>query len=477
MKKSAATAAAILILFLFLAACGGGGADSDSDANKNPTSVPLAPTNFSASASGNDVTLTWRSVQGATAYNCYYSSTPGVSKASPKTTFSDIPAYEPGQTLYVTIPLQAGVYYAVLTAFNSLGESAISSPEVFVNVTGTGGGGGGGEELPPFNGQSVTTFSGMGSMGYADGAANAALFLSPKGLAVDSNYVYVADTGNNVIRAVALSDGHAYTLAGNSYGYAGSTDGDGLNARFGSPAALAILNGYLYVADTSYSLIRRIGLTAPYTVTTVAGLAGQTGSTDGTLAAARFRYPRGIAAHGGYLYVADTGNNTIRKIDLAAGTVTTIAGNANTYAGNVNGAGTSARFNYPCGLAVDPDGTNLYVCDRNNGAVKKLRLSTNVVSLLSDALSYPAAAVSDGDTVLVADAGTVGTGYLANTITQIDVVTGAAQILAGGGNPLSGVSVDGVGLDATFNHPEGIALHGTTLYVADTLSHELRKIE
>ncbi len=134
------------------------------------------------------------------------------------------------------------------------------------------------------------------------------------------------------------------TLAGSLGGF-GSTDGTGSAARFNQPYGVAVdANGNVYVADADNHTIRKV--TSTGVVTTLAGLASQFGSTDGTGSAARFYYPNSVAVDGsGNVYVADSQNQTIRKV-TSTGVVTTLAGSAG-LAGSTDGTGSAARFNSP----------------------------------------------------------------------------------------------------------------------------------
>lgn len=211
----------------------------------------------------------------------------------------------------------------------------------------------------------VTTLAGNpGFASYADGSGSTARFNSPYGVAVDaSGNVYVADSLNFVIRKIT-SSGVVTTLAGTA-GASGSADGTGGAARFGGPTGLAVdIEGNVYVTDAA---IRKI--TSNGVVTTLAGTAGVTGSTDGTGSAAMFKGPYGIAVDGsGNLFVGDNQNNEIRKI-TSSGVVTTLAGSVSLGRGSVDGTGNSALFNSPTGVAVDAS-DNIYVADLGNYTIR-----------------------------------------------------------------------------------------------------------
>ncbi len=213
--------------------------------------------------------------------------------------------------------------------------------------------------------------------GYADGTGSAARFNYARAVAVDNaGNVYVADEGNSAIRKVTPAGvvttlaGDPSVLDGNGNPVSGSADGTGSAARFYRPQGVAVDSaGNVYVADTDNNTIRKV--TPGGVVTTPAGLAGTPGSADGTGSAARFGSrtvspsgPYGVAVDGAAnLYVADTWNHTIRKV-TPDGVVTTLAGLVGVQGTN-DGTGGSARFNGPDGVAVDGAG-NVYVADTYN---------------------------------------------------------------------------------------------------------------
>jgi sugar lactone lactonase YvrE len=220
-----------------------------------------------------------------------------------------------------------------------------------------------------------------GEAGHQDGTGGGARFNDPMGLARDAQgNLYICDARNHVIRKIAPG-GIVTTLAGLS-GVPGAVNGVGSAARFNFPSDIAVApNGVLYVADSGNHCIRAIA--ANGAVTTIAGDLGSAddinqdyGSTytsvpvqlDGKGAAARFNGPSGVAyATAGFLYVSDTGNQIIRSVNLD-GTVTTIAGKAGEW-GAADGIGSNARFSSPMGLCIGADG-NLYIADSMNHTIR-----------------------------------------------------------------------------------------------------------
>ena len=223
----------------------------------------------------------------------------------------------------------------------------------------------------------VSTLAGSGAFGFngfADGTGTEAKFHYPSGVAVDSaGTVYVADYNNHRIRKISPS-GVVSTLAGS--GAFGFADGTGTEAKFDQPTGVAVDSaGNVYVADTWNSRIRKISPSGE--VSTLAG-SGAFGFADGTGTAAKFNYPFGVAVDSsGNVYVADMWNNRIRKI-TPSGVVSTLAGSG--VFGFADGAGTAAKFNEPTGVAVDSAG-NVYVADMGNNRIRKITPSGEVSTL------------------------------------------------------------------------------------------------
>jgi hypothetical protein len=323
---------------------------------------------------------------------------------------------------------------------------------------------------------SVTTLAGLAlNIGSADGTGSAARFKYPDGITTDGTNLYVVDRDNYTIRKIMIATGAVTTIAGLALNR-GSADGIGSEASFNLPSGITTDGTNLYVADSGNSTIRKIVI-ATGVVTTLAGLGGTSGSTDGTSSAARFHNPYGITTDGTNLYVADCDNHTIRKIVIAAGAVTTLAGSAGTF-GSTDGTGSAARFYGPHGITTD--GTNLYVVDRANYTIRKMVIATGVVTTLAGKVGtsgrmdgtgaaarfdLPEGITTDGTNLYVAD--TFNT-----IIRKIVIATGVVTILAGW---VTG-SADGTGFTAAFRYPSGITTDGTNLYVADTVNHTIRTI-
>jgi len=212
----------------------------------------------------------------------------------------------------------------------------------------------------------VSTLAGSGVAGDTDGQGTSAQFNQPTGVAVDSSgNVYVADAGNHKIRKITPS-GLVSTLAGSGVG--GYTDGQGTAAQFYWPHGIAVdSGGTIYVADTYNYKIRKI--TPSGLVSTLAG-SGVAGDTDGQGSYAQFDLPTGVAVDSsGNVYVADFKNNKIRKI-TPSGLVNTLAGSG--VEGWNNGhQGSAAQFKNPFGVAVDSSG-NVYVADSGNSSIRKI---------------------------------------------------------------------------------------------------------
>ncbi len=273
----------------------------------------------------------------------------------------------------------------------------------------------------------VTTPAGTPAVaGAADGRPGG--FAGPMGIAYSpsDDFLLIADRGNHAVRLRYPGDrllGYVLTIGG-ALGQAGMADGLFEVSRFSAPASVATdPRGRLYVADSGNQRIRKMtsvpGYTGYYTIGTFAG--GSEGSAGGSSTLAQFRNPLGVAVDGeDSVYVADTGNHTIRKIDN--GVVTTLAGLPGS-AGSADGYGAAARFNAPAAIVVDARG-NLYVCDTGNHTIRKVSPS-GLVTTVAGLAGRP------GDS-------------------------------------------DGIGPGARLSSPSGIAIDSNgALYIADTGNHRI----
>jgi uncharacterized protein YjdB len=263
-----------------------------------------------------------------------------------------------------------------------------------------------------------SVFAGSGTMGEVDGTGTAARFNAPFGITTDRANLYVADNLGNKIRKVVIATGEVTTLAGS--GNFAEVDGTGASASFHQPIGITTDGTNLYVTDNNGTTIRQVVI-ATGEVTTLAG-SGNDAEVDGTGIAASFSDARGITTDGTNLYVVDGDGCTIRKIVIATGMVTTLAGSGNS--AEEDGTGAAASFKQPTGITTD--GTNLYVTD-----------------------------------------------FGGNTIRQIVIATGAVTTLTGSGNL---AEVDGTGTMASFKYPIDITTDGPNLYVVDYLGNAIRKI-
>jgi len=388
----------------------------------------------------------------------------------------------PGGSAYVTfatgrVPIASGVPLATpdlersaaftLTVQNAAGAVATARTPVQVG--------------------SLETLAGVPSgEGSLDGFGPGARFYHPVGAALDAvGDLLVADTGNHTLRKIT-PEGQVLTLAGTE-GVPGSQDGVEGQAGFDLPLGVAVdpTTGNTFVTDSGNGLVRLIAPSGE--VSTVAGTAGLPGSADGTAGAASFNDPRGIAVRddGSLLFVADTGNDTLRQILLATRGVTTLAGSPD-QSGLLDGNGSAALFSGASGLVWDAAVTSsLFVADTRNNQVRRVDSQRNVTLVAGDPGGAPgvspglgpaagfnapsALAVDDAGTFYVADTGN-------NRIQQMDFdgTSGNVTPLAGS---LSAGSADGRGASASFSQPQGLAATaGGDLYVVDTGNSTIRII-
>ncbi|TGN14598.1 LamG-like jellyroll fold domain-containing protein [Leptospira ilyithenensis] len=268
---------------------------------------------------------------------------------------------------------------------------------------------------------------------YTDGPASTARFSVPTGITTDGSYIYVADYSNHLIRKISISTGVVSTVAGGNTGGGvtcpGATtvnclDGVGTAARFYNPIGLTTDGTNLYVNDYLGHRVRKI-LLATGNVSTITGT-GNAGAADGTGTAASFNSPTSLAIYDNHLYIVDRSNFTIRKMNLTTSVVTTIAGSAGISSHQDNVIGTNARFIIPTSVAAFNG--YLYVSDIGGHRIRRVELSSG--------------------------------NYAVTTI-------------AGNG---VGATKDGIGTTAQFFDPAGIVTDGTDLLIAEFSGRTIRHL-
>jgi sugar lactone lactonase YvrE len=330
--------------------------------------------------------------------------------------------------------------------------------------------------------------AGTSAFGSTDGANSAARFYQPNGVATDGTNLYITDYKNHTIRQIVIATGEVTTLAGKAGIYGNSDTASGVAATFNFPNSITTDGANLYVTDASYT-VRKIVISTKE-VSTLAGLASNTGSSDGTggvNGTARFNQLNGITTDGHYLYVTDS-NNTIRWIDIKSGEVKTLAGYAG-YAGETDGSQKMARFNLPARITCD--GPNLYVCDFNNRTIRKIEIATGAVTTIAGITGplgtdegtangtgaaahfyQPNGITTDGINLYITDS-------YQNTIRKIVLSTGVVTTISG--KARSAISGEGGSVDSPgeprFYTPIGITTDGTSLFVADSYNNTIRKIQ
>lgn len=326
----------------------------------------------------------------------------------------------------------------------------------------------------------VSTFAGS-SWGDNSTIGQSAQFKSPSGVFVIDNAlnVFVADTGNNKIKKLDSSGKNTLVIGSGTYGYA---EGSAGSAQLAAPTGIYWDGTYLYFADTGNNRIRRANSSG--TTTLVAGT-GAVGSADNnTGSSATFFQPMGIVKVGNYLYVADAGNHKIRRIELSGNfAVTTFAGSSQ---GDATGTGTNAKFNRPTAITADTDGNYLYVCDTNNNKIKRIQISNaNVTNFAGTGT----AGYKDGDATSTAQfnspsgityfkIGSVELLYVSDTQNyNIRVITGGNVYTFAGTNTYG--YQDGQGYLTKFNTPMHlfIAPDGKNILVADSQNHKIRLLD
>src|SRR5271157_3160449 len=330
------------------------------------------------------------------------------------------------------------------------------------------------------SGGTIATVGGNGVFSYSGdgGPATSGSLNSPMGVALDSaGNLYIADSANNRVRKV--SGGTITTVAGSgTLGFAGD-GGPATSASLWGPSAVAVDSaGNLYIADYGNNRIRKV---TAGTITTVAGNGYGGYSGDGGPATSALLYgPEGLALDSaGNLYIADTYNNRIRRV--SGGTITTVAGNGNQGSSGDGGPATSASLTLPSGVAVD-SAANLYIADAGNGRVRKVSWGTITTVAGNGALAFsgdggPATSASlyTPEGVALDSAGNLYIADLGHN--RIRRVSGGTITTAAGNGNQSFSGDGGPATSASLNRPWGLALDSAgDLYIADYGSNRIREV-
>jgi len=457
------------------AACG---KDAASPANTKP----VAPSNVAALCGNQKITLSWSAVTGAATYNVKRAATSGGTSSLASNTVN---------LTYVDATGTVGTqYFYTITALNAAGESVASS-EVFETVCRLMGGALQAKVLTFTSANAnVSTFAGSsGFSGLTDGTGSAARFSQPQGMTTDGVFLYVADYVNNAIRKIDPATGAVTVFAGSATGVSGSTDGTGTAARFLRPYDITSDGTNLFVTDFNNCTIRQIVISTAAVTTLAGSVAICATPVDGTGSVARFASPQGITTDGTNLYVTE--NTAVRKVAIATGAVTTLAGSTTVTVGHVDGVGTAARFNNLEGITTD--GTNLYVVDQYYGDVRKIVIATATVSTLAGdftavtagsvdgtgsaaKFNKPFGITTDGTNLYVVE-------QYGDVVRKVVLSSAVATTLAGTpntavpGNPGISGTTDGIGAAARFSSPQGLTIYCGSLYVGDSGNSSIRRVK
>ena len=312
--------------------------------------------------------------------------------------------------------------------------------------------------------------------------------LDPRGVAVaPDGDLYIADGASHVVRKLDVLTGTLEIVAGTGQAGSSGIGGPATSARLQTPEAVCVAsNGDLYVADSDAHVVRRVSA-ATGAILPVAGNGSRGDGGDGDMATeAALRAPAAVAvAPNGDLYIADREGHRVRRVSAATGVIETVAGTGREGFSGDGGVSARARLRAPAGLAVAPNG-DLYVADTGNHSIRRIAAATGIITTVAGSET----AGFSGDGGLASGArlssprglafGPTGDLFIADTgnhrIRRVEIEAGIITSVAGRGMP--GFAGDGASsTEARFDAPCGVAVSGTGLYyVADRNNHRVRRV-
>jgi sugar lactone lactonase YvrE len=338
----------------------------------------------------------------------------------------------------------------------------------------------------------ITTVAGNGAASFSGdgGPATSASLNNPQGVAIDgAGNLFIADFANSRIRKVDHATQVITTVAGNGTASFAGDGGPATSAEVNSPVGVAVdSSGNLFIADTGNFRVRKVDHTSQ-NISTAAGNGTGASSGDGGPATSAGTEAETVAVDSsGNLFIADFGNNRIRKVDTG-GTITTFAGNGtNGFTGD-GGPATSAELWTPRGITVDSAG-NLFIADSNNFRIRKVDLSGNISTVAgngnfnfsgdggpatSAGMAPTGVAVDSAGNLFSADP--AGPGQGENRVRRIDHSTHVITTVAGNGNP-SFLGDGGPATSASLQTPQGVAQDAAgNIFIADSNNSLIRKVD